>query len=85
MVIESATNAHEYETVAVDPDSPIARDMDFDRSESHVYVMSEKKVSHHVSMVTAALRRRLSTKWFEFVRYLNVVKLDRVLVLVEVW
>ena len=74
MVIESATNAHEYEAVPVDPDSPIARDMDFDRSESHVYVMSEKKVSHlfpwlllrYYYFVPGGLK---------FVCYLNVVKL----------
>ena len=68
-MIESATNAHEYETVAVDPDSPIARDMDFDRSESHVYVMSEKKVS--------PLFPWLLLRYVVFVQigYLNVLKL----------
>ena len=44
VVIESATSAHEYETVTVDAGSSIARDMDFDRSQTHVYVMSERKV-----------------------------------------
>ena len=45
VVVESVTNAREYDMVGVNQDSPIARDMNFDRSKSHVYVMSKEKVS----------------------------------------
>ena len=44
VVIENGSAALEYETISIDAGSSINTDMGFDRSFTHVYAMSEKKV-----------------------------------------
>ena len=44
VVIESGTEAKDYETVPIDVGSPVNKDMAFDNSKEHVYVVTLKKV-----------------------------------------
>ncbi len=46
-MIESASSATEYETMTVQESSPVNADLAFDRSQTHVYAMTEKKVGFH--------------------------------------
>ena len=44
MVVNTGTNATEYETVVVDEGNRVNRDMAFDHSGSYVYVVTTRKV-----------------------------------------
>lgn len=44
--METVTKASEYSDIVIDEGSPINADMVFDKAKNHLYVMTEKKVSH---------------------------------------
>ena len=46
VAVESGESAFEYESISIQDNSPVNTDMAFDRSRSHIYVMTQKKVSN---------------------------------------
>ncbi|CAH1783359.1 unnamed protein product [Owenia fusiformis] len=45
VVIETKDRAEEYEDVVIEEGEPIKKDMPFDRSKKHLYIMTNKKIS----------------------------------------